>query len=303
MKTVIVGGPTATGKTEVAVKIAKEFNGELINADSRQIYRYLNIGTNKGDIEENQAGYTIQNIPIHLVNIIDPSERFDLFRYQKLAKEKIKEIRQKGKLPVIVGGTGLYIDSILKGYSLNEEGNIGSKYSREYLDSLSKPELQNLVIELNKKRPESLNDSDWNNPRRLIRFIEKFDIKKPASKTSEIKDFLFLYPKYDWEELKNKIDLRVVKMLEDGLIEETKKVLEMGFNENDPGLHVMGYREVVQYIKGEITLDKCIELIQTAHRQYARRQKTWFEGKGRGYELIKLDFNNFEPSILNIVTK
>lgn len=288
-KVIIVGGPTGTGKTGTAIQIAMKYNGELVNCDSRQIYKYLDIGTNKGKLELADNTYTINSIPIHLINLIEPNERFDLFRFQQLAFEKIEDILKRGKLPILVGGTGLYIDSILKNYELSENG----AENREYLESLKKEELQKLVLEQsNNKAP--MNDSDWNNPRRLIRFIEKSKSKKRKPNTNSYK-FTFIYPEYNWEDLLKNIDRRVEAMFEEGLVEETQSLLEKGYTENDPGLNVMGYREVVQLINNEINKNKCIELVQNAHRQYAKRQKTWFEGGGRNYDLKR--YKNIDDAL------
>jgi tRNA dimethylallyltransferase len=291
---IIIAGPTGTGKTEYAIKLAKKINGELINADSRQVYKYLDIGTNKGTIISEH----IEGIPLHLINIIDPDQRYDLYRFQKLATQKIREIINRNKTPIIVGGTGLYVDSILKNYSLGDK-SLNIKFRRE-LEKLQIIDLQKKIIDVEIKRPPQLNDSDWNNPRRLIRYIERQSTNsepqdKNNSSNNEDYSFKMLYPIYDWEELKVKINSRVKKMFDNGLIDETKKVLEMGFTKDSPGLQIMGYKEVIQYLHGLISLEDCINLVQTAHRQYARKQRTWFESPGRNYNLEKVDFANKQP--------
>lgn len=229
-KIIILGGPTATGKTKYAVELAKQLNGELINADSRQLYKYLDIGTNKGEINlitETQSEYETNNIPIHLVNIINPDKRFDLFRFQQLAFKEIENILNREKLPIIVGGTGLYIDSIIKNYELKDidNNNLINLEIRAKLESLSVTELQNEIFKINNTKPNNLNNSDWNNPRRLIRYIENLDINVNPQQIQAMSkyNFLFLYPEYNWEELKNRINDRVISMFETGLVKETKK--------------------------------------------------------------------------------
>lgn len=280
-KVIVVSGLTATGKTNLAVEIAKNFNGELINCDSRQIYKHLDIGTNK----EIQL-----DVAIHLVNIIEPNVRFSLFQFQKLAFEKIEDILDQGKVPILVGGTGLYVDSIIKNYKLKSSE---TKYKKSKLEKLSVQELQEILSK--EYNYSTANDSDWNNKRRLVRLVEKKGIANPKTLDSKY-DFLHLYTNYEWEDLKKIINSRVEEMFEKGLINETKKVLDMGFKKDDPGLQIMGYKEVVQFLSGEVESGKkCIELVQTAHRQYARRQRTWFESGGRKYSLIRVS-NAIEAS-------
>lgn len=287
MKVIIVAGPTATGKTEIAIKLAKKFNGELINADSQQVYKGLNIGTNKGNIIENNNQYLIDGVPIHLVNILKPEEKFNLFTFQKLALETIKDITQRGKLPIIVGGTGLYIDSIVKGYELVESNNL----DREKLEKLSVVELQSLI---SKDSLAKLNSSDLNNPRRLIRVVERSEHIGTVSTEWDIMS-LILYPIYDWEVLKNKLDLRVEHMFENGIIEETKNLISMGLPIDSESLKIMGYKQVVEYLNKRIDLNTCKERVKIAHKQYAKRQRTWFEGAGRNYSLNR--FENIDDAI------
>lgn len=278
MKVIIVAGPTATGKTDIAITLAKNFDGELINADSRQVYKYLNIGTNKENITE---------VPMHLTNILDLNERFNLYNFQKLALEKINEISSKNKLPIIVGGTGLYLDSLIKGYKLN---NTEDKRNSD-LENLTVEEMQKMIsIEV----LESLNNSDKNNPRRLIRIIEKQENIQTEKIDLNIETFI-LYPEYDWENLKLRIDERVEKMFDNGLIEETQDLLKKGYSEDSAGLEIMGYREVVAYLKKQIDLQTCKERVKIAHKQYAKRQRTWFEGEGRAYSLNK--YSNLDEAL------
>lgn len=282
MKVVIVAGPTATGKSKTALEIAKNLNGELINADSRQVYKYLDIGTNKDDLTYIDGVYYIDKIPMHLVNILNPDERFSLYRFQKDAIEKIKEISSRGKLPILVGGTGLYLDSIIKGYAFSESTN--SKYSREYLEEQNLEALQKLALEENPEMFNSLNESDNKNSRRLIRVIEKSNSEQEVKIDVNIEP-LVLYPNYDWEVLKELIDTRVQEMFNKGLMDEVINLLSMGFDRDCDGLRTMGYRHILDYIDDRIDLPTCKENIKTAHKQYARKQRTWFEGERRDYKL------------------
>lgn len=301
----IVCGPTATGKTNFAIKLAKAKNGELINADSRQVYKYLDIGTNKGatDFKKNYILnianeeltlplHVIEDIPIHLLSFLDPDKTFSVYNFQKYTYALIEKLLSENKLPIIVGGTGLYIDSLYKGYQLS---NIRNEL-KESLSLKSVDELQIMLQELDKQIFLKLNNSDSNNPRRLINLISKLQYANNNQITISNKQkytFQLFYPKYNWEELKEKIHNRVETMFETGLIEETNKVLAMGFSTDSVGLQTMGYKEItappatlLRKEKGnsyQKDLRYIIERVQIAHRQYARRQRTWFEGKGRGY--------------------
>lgn len=311
-KILIVGGPTATGKTDIAVKLAKENNGELINADSRQVYKYLKIGTNVGDIKfqnnyrlklNDEEGnkdlenievplHTINSIPIHLIQFLDLNKRFSVFEFKSLASALIEDIFSRGKVPIVVGGTGLYIDSLIKDYPLNEStDNVDNYALRNELENKGVDELQKM---LPKNILESMNESDRQNKRRLIRKIEKLNSKSKVIdfkkfSENEVFEYTFYYPKFNWDDLKERINSRVEQMFKDGLVEETRRVLEMGYSKDAHALTTMGYKEVIQYLNNEISLDECIELVKIAHRQYARRQRTWFEGEGRGYELEFID--------------
>lgn len=273
-KLIIICGPTSSGKTNFAIKLAKELNGELVNADSRQIYKYLDIGTNK-------TKDVIDEIPIHLLSFLNPDQRFSVFDFKKLAEETIDSIIAEGKQPILVGGTGLYIDSIVKNYQ--PEVNIEGSAKREALEKLSTEELQAIASDMNLL--ESLNESDRQNPRRLIRVIEKGG-NQNGSEISKYQIEMY-YPKFEWEDLKLKIENRVEQMFLEGIVEETQKVLSMGFPEDSIALQGIGYKEVLRHIHQEIPLSECIELVKIAHRQYAKRQITWFEGTNRAYILKK----------------
>ncbi|MEP7103103.1 MAG: tRNA (adenosine(37)-N6)-dimethylallyltransferase MiaA [Candidatus Dojkabacteria bacterium] len=279
-KVIVVGGPTATGKTQTAFEIARSIGGEIISADSRQIYKYLDIGTNK-EIPI--------DIPIHLINLINPDERFNVYEFQTMALKKIDEIISRGKVPIIVGGTGLYIDSLIRSYELRTKDE---NYSgRSQFETLSVAELQQLINSYDSSILSQLNNSDKNNPRRLIRLLEKTNETVANNRYNNL-DFLFLYPEYDWEKLKEKINSRVEKMFESGLIEETRRVIQLGYSKNCDGLNIMGYKQIVEFLDSKINLTECIEQVKIAHKQYAKRQRTWFEGKGRGYKLTKYNNTN-----------
>lgn len=283
-KIIVIGGPTASGKTAFAVHLAKKHNGELINADSRQIYKYLNIGTNKGKLKENNGIKTIDDVPIRIIDFLELNERYNLFQYKEAALNSIEEIFKKEHLPILVGGTGLYIDSVLRDYSIETE--VSDLAKRSKLEKLSIEELKAKFFQIS--TAPKLNNSDLNNPRRLIRLIEKFDkgidLNNKSSQFTTKFDFVFYYPKYNLEDLKTRIEFRVEEMFKEGLIEETENALKL-FSKDSIPFKGIGYKEVIDFLDGKFNLKETIKQVQLAHIKYAKRQIIWFEGKGRNYPL------------------
>ncbi len=286
----VVCGPTATGKTSLALDLATKVSGELINADSRQVYKYLSVGTNVGHVKlikkfSPPLGlplYSIKNIPIHLLQFLNPNENFDLKTYQAYAFLVIKDILRRNKTPIIVGGTGLYIDSIINKYKIN--GAIPNWELRAKLDNLTVQQLQNELKMLDFKAFTNLNNSDAGNKRRLIRLIEKARFQKENKiealpKRLPAYNFKVIYPEFDWQSLRQAITLRAYKMFDEGLVNEVKKVLKMGFSKDSIALRGIGFSQVIEYIEGRISIEECKKLTAIAHIQYARRQKTWFNNK------------------------
>ena len=317
-KVIVVCGPTGSGKSELALKIAQAFSGELINADSRQIYKHLDIGTNK-DIKTDvkkyidinldnindlfvqlSADYYVWNdIPTYLLSFLKPDESFNVYKYKKLALNFIDLVFSKRKLPIIVGGTGLYIDSIVKDYIM--PGSNPDVLLRKKFVGKTIRELQASLRKRNSRILEDMNNSDRNNPRRLIRAIEKTFGKEKSSYSKSKYEFLIIYPKYSWGSLITKLDLRVDEMIKNGLINEVQNVLDLGFMNNSVALNGIGYRDAIMYLEKKVSLEKCVENIKISHRQYARRQRTWFEGKGRNYKLIKVSNTSLENTIRRLL--
>lgn len=288
-KVIVIAGPTASGKTNLAIELAKEIDGEIINADSRSIYIGMDIGTGKPTEDE------MINIPHHLFNIKNPDEEFSVAEFKRLANDKIEEIHDRGKTPIIVGGTGLYIDALVYNFNLREEK--GNKKLRERLDKKS---TKGLFNELKKKDPKTAEIIDSKNKRRLVRAIEIYeqtgepkashDKRNPLPKN--ISYFTIQFPR---EELYKRINQRVVKMFDTGLVNETKKLLNK-YSPDIPVMKTMGYRESVQYLNNEITLEEAISKTQQAHRNFAKRQITWFK-KNKDIVLVK---NNLKDLIENL---
>ncbi len=289
-KLIIILGPTASGKTNLAIKLAKKFNGEIISADSRQIYQEMDIGTAKIEIKRGtvpkiqslkQGLYlrdspsTAAGIPHYLINIIKPNQEFTLAQFKKQAIKIIKDIQKRNKLPFLVGGTGLYIQAIVDNLQIPEV-----KPDKKLRAQLEKKTNQDLYNQLKKLDSQALKIIELNNKRRLIRALEVCLItKKPFSqqkqKGPQLFDVIQIGLKLDKKVLENKIDQRVEQMIKAGLVNEVKKLIKK-YGPKPYSMSGIGYQEIIPYLQGKITLEQAKELIKTHTRQYARRQMTWF---------------------------
>lgn len=267
---IIIAGPTASGKTDLAINLAKKINGEIINADSRSIYRGMDIGTGKPTKNE------MSEIPHHLFDIKNPDEGFSVAEFKKLANKKIADIQSKGKVPIIVGGTGLYIDALVYNFDLREE-----EKDNRLRKQLEKKSADKLFDELLKKDPETAKEIDPKNKRRLIRALEIYKLtgksKSSQDKRNPLPDNVYYFAiDIDREKLYKKINERVAQMFGTGLLNETEKILKK-YSTDIPIMQTMGYRESIQNINKEITLEEAISKTQQAHRNLAKRQMTWFK--------------------------
>lgn len=318
---IVVAGPTASGKTNYAVNLAKKINGLIINADSMQVYRGMDIGTNKGEVkklgdlgikilsnaklmtenEENEVekdhskkvheinAYEIENSGVvgYMFDIVEPDENFSVADFQFLTNELINKIREDGKIPILVGGTGLYIDSILKDYSLAKvEEDLDLRIDSS---NLSAEQLYDRLYEINPQVALELNESDMFNKRRLIRKIEIAREGNVNKESNKMVPHIMYYPKFEREVLYERINYRVEEMFNEDLIDEVESLIKMGYKDCK-SMQGMGYKEVVDYLDGDITLDEAKSKMKQAHRNYASRQITWFENDRRGYNLVKVEF-------------
>jgi tRNA dimethylallyltransferase len=287
LKLLIISGPTATGKTTLAIKLAKKFNGELISADSRQIYRGMDIGTGKDHPKD---------VKINLIDIINPDQTFSVEQYRQLALEKISEIHSKNKLPIIVGGTGQYIDSITNPqptFSIKP-----NKVLRFFLNHFPLKFLQLTLRLLDFKTFKLLNNSDLHNPRRLVRKIEiKFFLKNIKNLKLKIKNYDTLHVSLTApnDYLYSRIDQRVESRLKLGLIGEIKNLLKK-YKWSDPGLNCLAYKEFVRADLVSVP-QKLIDIWRFHEHAYARRQKTWFK-KIPGILFFDITLPGFEAKII-----
>ena len=282
-KLIVVLGPTASGKTELSLKLAKKFGGEIINADSRTIYKELDIGTDKPLQSKNEKvkskkgkqkkEYIVKEVPHHLIDFLEPLKIFSVAKYQKLASKKIKEIQAKGKIPFLVGGSPLYIDSVIYEYKIPKV-----KPDYKLREKLEKESEESLVSKLERINPEALESVDLKNKRRVIRAFEIVLKSKKSLRPavrSLSKNILVLGIKTDREKLYKKINQRVELMIKKGLIKEVENLVKKYGNEA-PALSGIGYRQIVEYLQGETSSSEALELVKRDSRRFAKRQLTWF---------------------------
>ncbi|PIQ77348.1 tRNA (adenosine(37)-N6)-dimethylallyltransferase MiaA [Candidatus Peregrinibacteria bacterium CG11_big_fil_rev_8_21_14_0_20_46_8] len=267
----VILGPTASGKTGSSIELAQRFNGEIISADSRQVYRHMDIGTAK-ITEEERAG-----VPHHLLDVVDPDARFTVSDFKRMAEAAADTILARGKVPILVGGTGLYIDVVTRNFVLAPENpEIRARLQRE-LDQEGPEALHARLAEMD---PDSAAKFHPNNTRYVVRALE-IAMTSGSAKRDEMRP-----PKYDvlkvgyvWEreKLYERIDARAEKQVEHGLFDETAQLLAMGYSRQLPSMSSLGYRESLEFLDGEITREQALALIQKNCRNYARRQMTWFK--------------------------
>ena len=264
------------GKTSLGVEVAKILNGEIISADSMQIYKEMNIGTAKVTPEE------MQGIPHYLIDFLNPDEEYNVSLYAESANQKIKEILEKGKVPIIVGGTGLYVDTLINGIEFKEIEN-DIEYRMELESVLLKENGIDILYEKLKEVDfDSYQKIDKNNVRRVMRALEiykvtgktKTELDKESQKGSPY-DFIVFGIEWDREELYDRINKRVDIMINDGLVDEVKS-LNSKYHLSKTALQGLGYKEVIEYLNNQIDYDEMIDKIKKESRHYAKRQMTWF---------------------------
>ncbi|EYE88211.1 tRNA delta(2)-isopentenylpyrophosphate transferase [Fervidicella metallireducens AeB] len=299
---VIIAGPTASGKTAIGVEVAKLLKGEVISADSMQIYKYMDIGSAKPTKEE------MQGIPHYMIDVVNPEEEFSVALFRKLAGQYIDEITERGNIPIIVGGTGLYINSLT--YNLDfSEASVDTAY-REYLGEIAKIHgssyLHNMLKEIDE---ESYNRLHPNDIKRIIRALEVY--KYTGKTISEIQlkskeketeyEIAYIGLTMNREKLYERINKRVDKMFQMGLVDEVKKLKEMGYTKEMTSMQGIGYKEVFDYLDNLYTLEEVKDIIKQSSRRYAKRQLTWFRREDRIY-WVDLDINDtMDKAVKNIV--
>ena len=299
---VVICGPTASGKTEIASNLCAMIGGEIISADSRQVYRLLDTGTNKSGIYDaaKKIRYTAAGISQHLTDIINPDEIFSAGDFSREAGKLIDNLINSKIVPVITGGTGLYIKSLVNGLSPMPEKDEALR--AELKELITKYGTDRLYLQLKKADPESAEKNRYN-PQRLIRAVEVLRLTgKPMSywhsKTSAPDlNFIQFAPLWKREELYNNINERSSVMLKSGMIEETKKALSSGYDKESAGLGSIGYKHIINLINGQLDTKQTEELISQDTRRYAKRQMTWFR-RVPGINWIETDKSSFDPKLI-----
>ncbi|MCH5256288.1 MAG: tRNA (adenosine(37)-N6)-dimethylallyltransferase MiaA [Lachnospiraceae bacterium] len=293
---IILTGPTAAGKTKLSISLANVVNGEIISADSMQVYRHMDIGSAKIMPEE------MGGVKHHLIDILEPNEEFHVVKFQSMAKEAMQNIYSNGKMPIIVGGTGFYIQSVL--YDVDFTESEEDTAFRAELEELAKNEGNEVLFErLRSIDPESCNIIHANNIKRVIRAIEFYE--KTGKRISEHNkeqhenespyNFAYFVLDDDRAVLYERINNRVDAMLEAGLIDEVKSLKDMGCTSDMVSMQGLGYKEILEYLDGKSTLDEAIYKIKRDTRHFAKRQLTWFR---REHDIIRLSRPDFTSDTL-----
>lgn len=296
---IVLTGPTAAGKTELSIALAKKLNGAIISADSMQVYKYMNIGSAKIRPEE------MQGVRHYLVDVLDPREEFHVARFQQMAKEAMDEIYRNGQLPIVVGGTGFYIQALLKDINFDESS--GELPCRKELEETARREGGAVLYErLKQVDPESAEAIHPNNVKRVIRALEFYqETGQPISlhnKEQKEKQPPYTYAYFvlndDRARLYERIDRRVDRMVEQGLVEEVRWLKEHGYDRSLVSMQGLGYKELFPYLDGTCSLEEAVEIIKRDTRHFAKRQITWFKREPDVIWLNQQEFGYDKEKIL-----
>lgn len=298
MDVLCIVGPTAVGKTKMSIELAKQLNGEIISGDSMQIYRGMDIGTAKATMDERQG------IPHHLIDEKNPDEPYSVAAFQQTVRAKMEEIKSRGKLPIIVGGTGLYIKSVLYDYEFAGESESKEVDEAKY-GHLSNEELHAKLAAVDEAGAKDIHP---NNRKRVIRALEIYEtsgVKK--SEMIEKQEHKMIYDACligltdDRTVLYDRINKRVDMMYETGLVEEVKALFDEGIPDESQSIRAIGYKELYDYFKGFISLEESKELIKRNSRRYAKRQYTWFNNQ-MDVTWFKVDVQHFDKTVQEVLT-
>ena len=296
---VILTGPTAVGKTAASIGLAKAIGGEIISADSMQVYREMDIGSAKIRLEE------MDGVPHHLVDVLDPSEDFNVVLFQQMAKEAMEGIYQRGHIPIVVGGTGFYIQALL--YDIDFTENNADTAYREELEALAKTQGAEYLHEmLEKVDPESAEQIHFHNVKRVIRALEYYEQtgekisahnEAERAKTSPYHFFYYVL-NTDRTVLYERIEKRIDEMMEEGLVEEVRQLQAMGCRRDSVAMQGLGYKEILAYLNGEMSLETAVNILKRDTRHFAKRQLTWFRRERDVRFLYLPEFDNDRERVL-----
>jgi tRNA dimethylallyltransferase len=301
---IVLTGPTSVGKTKLSVKLAKEMGGEIISADSMQVYKGMDIGSAKVTPEE------MDNVVHHLIDVLDPKDDFNVFIFKDMCDRIIPEILKRGHIPILVGGTGFYIQAVLRGIEFDENENDDSY--RTYLENLAKEKgadfLNSMLREVD---PESAQSIHKNNIKRTIRALEfyHFTGKKISEHNEEQKqkddafNACYFVLNDDRSLIYERIEKRVDEMLKAGLLDEVKALKDMGLTRDYVSMQGLGYKEILDYLEGKITLDEAVYIIKRDTRHFAKRQITWFKREPSVIWVNKPDFDYDDDKIIEYMAE
>lgn len=296
---IILTGPTAVGKTKASIGLAKAINGEIISADSMQVYKYMDIGSAKIHPEE------MQGVKHYLVDELEPDEEFNVVRFQQMAKQAMQEIYAKGKVPILVGGTGFYIQAVL--YDIDFQENDEDHSYREELEVLVKEKgasyLHQMLVKVDEESAKEIHE---NNVKKVIRALEyhhqtgqKISAHNAQERQKESPyNAVYFVLNDDRKNLYNRINLRVDQMIEEGLVEEVRGLKERGYQKEMVSMQGLGYKEMLDYLDGIYTLEEAVEIIKRDTRHFAKRQLTWFRRERNVEWINKEEFDYDEDRIL-----
>lgn len=301
---IILTGPTAVGKTALSIRLAKAIGGEIVSADSMQVYRHMDIGSAKVTREE------MEGVPHYLIDVLEPSEEFNVALFARMAKEAVDEIYSHGNIPIVAGGTGFYIQALLYDIDFTEQGE--DRKIREELELQSAERgaeyLHSLLAEID---PEAAKEIHANNQKRVIRAIEYYrqtgeriseHNRRERQKTSPY-DFLYYVVTTERSELYERIEKRVDLMLESGLVEEVQALKAMGCTRDMVSMQGLGYKEILDYLQGEMSLEEAVSVLKRDTRHFAKRQLTWFK-RERDVKWLNLkDYGDDRDQILEKIQK
>ncbi|MFA5628974.1 MAG: tRNA (adenosine(37)-N6)-dimethylallyltransferase MiaA [Dehalococcoidales bacterium] len=297
-KIIAIVGPTGIGKSNLAISIGQKFDCEIISVDSRQVYRFMDIGTAKPPPQE------MALVPHHLIDIINPDEPYSLAEYQEQCLSKIEDISQRNKVPVLVGGSGQYVWAVLEGWSIPKV--VPNIEYRQLLEKKAEEVgTQALYQQLQALDPKAAEKIDKFNTRRVIRALEIVHNSKDNKQNKEVQkeaqyNALIIGLTTEREELYRRVDKRVDLMIENGLIAETRRLLQSGYSEDLPSMSGIGYKQTVMYINGQISLDEAIRQIKYDTHRYVRSQYNWFKLKDDRIKWFDVQ-NDIEPDIINLI--
>ena len=301
---IILTGPTAVGKTKASIGLAKAIGGEIISADSMQVYKYMDIGSAKIRPEE------MEGISHYLIDELEPDEEFHVVRFQQMAKEAMNRIYKNGHIPILVGGTGFYIQALL--YDIDFTENQGDSSYRKYLEEIAKNQgALKLHAMLQEIDPKAAQEIHANNVKRVIRAIEYHHLTgERISKHNEVQrakespyEFCYFVLNDDRSHLYERIDRRVDQMIDDGLLEEVRRLKAKGYTRNMVSMQGLGYKEILAYLEGEITLEEAVYIIKRDTRHFAKRQITWFKRERDVIWIDKAAYGYDEEAILQAMIK